>query len=683
MGPPSKVYPDLAVGIFLYYDELTAKGGTNVSNQLIDSLNPKQRDAVVFCDGHELVLAGAGSGKTKVLTTKIAYLIREKNISPWRILALTFTNKAAKEMKNRVDSILGSDLKGMEVSTFHAYGLRFLHRYPEALERLGYPRSFVIFDRSDVKGIVKKLLASLDIDPKRLDTGGAIELISKAKTEANPVTREPYIDTKWKPLYDGYQKVLLSHGALDFDDLMVLPLHILAKDKDVRERERARLDWILVDEYQDVNKPQYLLLRCLVDSGRKIMVVGDPDQSIYGWRGADMSMIMNFEKDFKDARVVVLDQNYRSTGSILDGANGVIENNSDRRPKNLWTASERGKLIKVYRARTDQDEAGWIVKNIERLHDEGYHYGEMAILYRMNVLSRGLEQALLERGVPYRVIRGLAFYERAEVKDVLSMMRLAINPKDTVSMSRIANIPVRGVGKKSVEILAEQILKMDGLSAESIWKEIEQTGGGLKGKSKEGAKQLGADMGDILENAADVRLVVEGILYSRGYEDYLKANYPEDWEERAENVLEILSLVPEEGDIAQILTEIPLFTDQDTNEEVLDSINMLTLHAAKGLEFPVVFLAGMEEGIFPGARAVGGEGDMSEERRLCYVGMTRARERLFMTGAASRLLFGGIQRNTTSRFIGEIPPDCKEIKDDTQGGAYHVDNRSNGRRWRW
>lgn len=654
-----------------------------MADKMIDSLNPKQREAVTYCDGHELVLAGAGSGKTKVLTTKIAYLIKEKGIAPWRILALTFTNKAAREMKSRVDTLLGSDLRGMEVSTFHAYGLKFLHRYPEAMERLGYPRSFVIFDRSDTKNIIKKILAELDIDPKRMYVGGALEMISKVKTEANPISREPYVDSRWRELYDKYQKALVIHGALDFDDLMVLPLHILAVDRDIRERERSRLDWVLVDEYQDVNRPQYLLLRCLVDSGRKIMVVGDPDQSIYGWRGADMGMILNFENDFKSAKVVVLDQNYRSTGNILDGANGVIKNNSERRPKNLWTASERGKMIEIHRYRTDKDEAAEIARTIDKFHDEGYNYNEMAILYRMNVLSRGLEQSLLERGIPYRVIKGLAFYERAEVKDVLSMMRLAVNPKDTVSLARVANIPTRGVGKKSVEVLAEQLMKMSGLEASDIWGEISRTGGGLKGKSGEGAKKLAFDMLDILESSEDVRGAIEGIMQNNGYESYLKANYPEDWEERAENVMEILSLVPEEGDIAQILTEIPLFTDQDTNSENSDGVNMLTLHAAKGLEFPIVFLVGMEEGIFPSARAVCGESDLSEERRLCYVGMTRAMERLYMSGSSSRLLFGGIQRNTTSRFIGEIPKECAVMNDDTQGGAYHVDPRANGRRWRW
>ncbi|MEG1501920.1 MAG: 3'-5' exonuclease [Synergistaceae bacterium] len=654
-----------------------------MSEKLLLALNPKQREAVEFCDADELVFAGAGSGKTKVLTTKIAYLIEKKGVNPWEILALTFTNKAAREMRDRVNLLIGTDLNGMEVSTFHAYGLKFLHRYSETLTALGYPSAFVIFDRSDVRGIVKKLLASLDIDPKQIDVGAAIELISRAKTEANPVSREVYIDQKWRALYEGYQKALRTCGALDFDDLMVLPLHILATNTFVRERERKRFKWILVDEYQDVNRPQYLLLRCLMDDKKRIMVVGDPDQSIYGWRGADMSMILNFERDFPASKVVVLDQNYRSTGNILDGANGVIQKNSDRPTKNLWTASVRGKEIKIFRANNDMDESEWIAKKIYRLVAEGYHYGEIAILYRMNVLSRGLEQSLLERSIPYRVIRGLAFYERAEVKDVLSIMRLAVNPKDSLSLSRVCSVSVKGVGKKSVEVLNEQIEKLADLNPIDVWKEIEITGGGLKGKAGVGVKSLASDMLDVLSRAESIKDTIELILYTKGYSEYLQNNYPEDWEEREDNVLEILSLVPEDGTVAEVLTEIPLFTDQDSNEEIVDSVNMLTLHAAKGLEYPVVFIVGMEEGIFPSSRALDIESDISEERRLCYVGMTRAKEQLFLTSASSRLLFGDIQRNLTSRFIGEIPQNCVDFEDATKGGSYSYDSRSNGRRWRW
>lgn len=654
-----------------------------MASELTDSLNPRQREAVAWCDGPQVVLAGAGSGKTKVLTTKIAYLIREKNVRPWRILALTFTNKAAREMKSRAEEMFGGDMQGLEISTFHAYGLRFLHRYSDALRLLGYPYPFVIFDRGDTKSVLRRAMSELNIDPKKLDSASALDMISQAKTKANPVSREPKISERWRSLYDAYQRILREQGALDFDDLMVLPLHILATNKDVLEHERGRLDWLLVDEYQDVNHPQYLLLRCLVDEGRKIMVVGDPDQSIYGWRGADMSMILNFERDFKGSKLTILDQNYRSTGNILDGANGVIENNDDRHPKKLWTASERGRLIDVRRMFRDSDEAEWIAKRIEELHDDGYGYSEMAILYRINALSRGMEQALLERSIPYNVIRGVAFYERAEVKDALSMLRLAVNPRDMVSLARVANIPARGLGKRGVELLGEAIAAIGTDDAEALWQAVREKGGGLKGKQGSGAKSLAGEMLAILASRGSVADAVHTIIEANGYESYLKEEYPDDWEERVENVMEILSIVPPENDIAQALTEIPLITDQDSAQSAADAVNLLTLHAAKGLEFPVVFIIGLEEGIFPSARAVTGESDVAEERRLCYVGMTRARERLHMSCVKSRLLFGGIQRNPMSRFIGEIPKDVIDFSDEAQGGEYHVDSRANGRRWRW
>ena len=661
-------------------------GGVGLERKSVDileNLNPRQREAVEYCEGPELVLAGAGSGKTRVLTTKIAYLISEKRVPPWRIVALTFTNKAAKEMRDRVESLLGSGLSGMDVCTFHSYGLRFLRRYAEALQKLGYKSSFVIFDRSDMKSIVKKLLEELNVDSKQLAPAEAIELISNAKTSANPVTREVRIHTRWQELYDRYQKTLLVQNALDFDDLMVLPLHILATNQEVREEERRRIDWVLVDEYQDVNTPQYLLLRLLVDESRRIMVVGDPDQSIYGWRGADMSVIMNFERHFAGAKVVVLDQNYRSTGQILKGANGVIRNNADRHPKDLWTAASEGASIQVYRAKNDLDESKWVCKNIDRLLGEGYRYGEMAVLYRVNALSRGIEQQLLESSVPYKVVRGLAFYERAEVKDVLAMMRLAVNPVDSVSLARAANIPARGLGKKSLENVSAWLAAHREDMPETVWRALEDGGAGLKGKAKEGVVELARNMLAILKSKDNMRAVIDDILYTQGYEEYLRANKPEDWEEREENVLEILSLLPEEGTLEQLLAEISLYTDADTPTETEDSVNLLTLHAAKGLEFPVVFIIGMEEGLFPSSRSINGEGDISEERRLCYVGMTRAREKLYMSGAASRLLFGGIQSNMTSRFIGEIPPECKEVEDNSIGGWEDVYNRTHRRRWSW
>ncbi|MCR5336019.1 MAG: UvrD-helicase domain-containing protein [Synergistes sp.] len=654
-----------------------------MAGKITEALNPRQLEAVKYCDGPQVVLAGAGSGKTRVLTAKIAYLIEEKHIRPWRILALTFTNKAAREMKERAAAMLDGELNGLEISTFHAYGLRFLHRYGDALRKTGLTPPFVVFDRTDAKNVIKRAMAELNINPKLLETADAVDMISEAKTKANPVTREPKISGRWRPLYDEYQKHLAAQHALDFDDLMVLPLHILATNREVLEAERARLDWVLVDEYQDVNQPQYLLLRCLTDGGRRIMVVGDPDQSIYGWRGADMSMILNFQRDFSGARMTILDQNYRSTGNILEGANGVIRNNDDRHPKDLWTASERGCPIYIHRHQTDREEAEWVAKKIEALHDDGYAYREMSVLYRVNALSRGLEQALLERSLPYRVIRGVAFYERAEVKDVLSMLRLAVDPHDELSLARIANIPARGLGKKSAEKLGEAIAGMKEEEAADIWRRIQEDGGGLKGKAGSGAKALASDMLAILANAGDISDAVHTILDANGYRDHLSGAYPDDWEDREGNVLEILSIVPEGDDVVQALTEIPLVTDQDSALEGEDAVNLLTLHAAKGLEFPVVFMTGLEEGIFPNARCVEEESGISEERRLCYVGMTRARERLFISCASSRLLFGSIQRNPMSRFIGEIPRDVTLFKDDSQGGAYHADSRFDRRRWRW
>ena len=381
--------------------------------------------------------------------------------------------------------------------------------------------------------------------------------------------------------------------------------------------------------------------------------------------------------------MTILDQNYRSTVNILDGANGVIRNNDDRHPKELWTVAERGRPIYLRRHLTDEKESEWIAKKIESLHDDGYAYKEMAVLYRVNVLSRGLEQALLERSLPYRVIRGVAFYERAEVKDVLSMLRLAVDPRDALSLARVANIPARGLGKKSAEKLGEAIARMKEADAAELWKRVREEGGGLKGKQGLGAKALASEMLAIIESSGDISDAVRTILDANGYREYLAGAYPDDWEEREGNVLEILSVVPEECDVAQALTEIPLVTDQDAAQEDDDAVNLLTLHAAKGLEFPIVFMTGLEEGIFPNARCVEEESGISEERRLCYVGMTRARERLFMSCASSRLLFGGIQRNPMSRFIGEVPRDVRVFEDDAQGGAYHVDSRGNGRRWRW
>lgn len=651
---------------------------------LLAGLNPRQAEAVSFTGAPELVLAGAGSGKTRVLTAKIAYLIGELGVAPYRIVALTFTNKAAREMEARVKALVGEDLQGMQVSTFHSYGLRFLHRHSGELARVGLPENFAVFDRGDSKAIVKRAMKRLGLEGKSNEAGGLMDRISRAKASCDPRTLDVDIDERYRALYDEYQRDLRSQGAVDFDDLMILPIYMMSTMPEVLERERRRVEWTLVDEYQDVSAPQYELMRLLVGDGGRVMAVGDPDQSIYGWRGADMSLIMNFENDFPGARVIVLDQNYRSTGNILDAANAVIRRNADRHDKDLWTAAPRGRPAYVLRAKNDLEERAFIADRIEELAADGYKYSEMAILYRMNALSRSYEQELLERGIPHRVVRGVAFYDRREVKDVISMMRLAFCPLDRASLERVANVPARGIGPKGVQTLADYLARAEGTPSE-VWAEMANAPP-LKGKAGAGAAQFARAMAALCE-AADVEDAVEMILNDLGYRDFLAEEYPDDFEDRLDNIMELLSVVPDEGSIAEILSEIALYTDAESSNG--DGVSLLTLHAAKGLEFPIVFVVGFEEGVFPSVRATDEPGGIEEERRLCYVGMTRARERLFISGAASRMLFGGFQRSPFSRFLGELPSDCITLDDRTGGvdgggrGQRYVHGGTDRRRWRW
>jgi DNA helicase-2/ATP-dependent DNA helicase PcrA len=644
------------------------------------ALNKKQAEAVEWCGGPQLILAGAGSGKTRVLAAKIAHLVNEKSVSPRRILALTFTNKAAREMLERVQSMVGQELHGMQVSTFHAWGLRFLYRNTLLLSEMGYPIPFVIFDRGDCRSLVKRVAKELGHDARAYDAGYFMDVISKAKSGCDTVSLEPDIDERWRGLYQKYGAELKRQGALDFDDLIALPLHLLSARRDVLEREQSYVEWILVDEYQDVNAQQYLLISLLSGRSGRVMAVGDPDQSIYGWRGADMSIIMRFAEDFPGAQVVVLDQNYRSTGNILGAANFVIRNNAGRPDKNLWTASGGGADVHVLLARNDDEETAFITGEIERLAaEDGYRYGEMAILYRMNALSRGYEQSLLENGIPYRIVRGVSFYERREVKDVLSMLRLAVNPKDAAALERIANVPPRGLGKKGVSDLAAYLALAAG-EPENLWKDMRDNPP-FKGKARSGALELAEAMQGI-SKARTMEGAINFILYNCGYEDYLREGFAEDWEGRAENIRELLSIMPE-GDIAEALAQAALFTDQETDQGNGDRVNLLTMHAAKGLEYPVVFLAGFEEGVFPGAKSVLSPDGDEEERRLCYVGMTRAKERLYMSGAMSRLLFGRFQRSPFSRFVYELPDKGVTVDDRTKGSGGNAYGSGNRRRWGW
>ena len=658
---------------------------TSVLNGL-SGLNPSQREAVAYCDGPLLVLAGAGSGKTRVLAYKAAYLVSEVGVAAERVLAVTFTNKAAAEMRERVKGLLGAQSRGLQACTFHSFGLRLLQRNRDALDKVGLRKDFVVFDRSDCRSVVKEILEGMNLDQEKLEIPWVLDQLSKRKTKTVvPGEEENFVDLL-REIEKSYEAILKEQNAVDFDDLLELPLELL-KDPSILERERSAIDWILVDEYQDVNRPQYKILRRLVADTGRIMVVGDPDQSIYGWRGADMNMILNFERDFPGAKTVVLDQNYRSTARILGASNGLIRNNLKRKPKNLWTARDKGEPVKVVLHGDEKQEAAFVLSEIESLRRKGYRYGQVALLYRVNALSRTYEQALLERGIPYRVVRGTAFYERKEVKDVLSFMRLALNPADAVSLSRIGNVPSKGLGKKGMEELHACLSAEPELDPREKWGRIAENRAGLKAKLALSCSVLAVQMTGILDRSDNFGSALRYIWEEMGYGDHLAKSDPRGFEERRENVMELLSIASkQEGRLGEILAEISLFTDLEKMDEGGDAVSLLTLHAAKGLEFPVVFMLGMEEGIFPHSRcSEAGEG-VEEERRLCYVGMTRAEERLFMTGAESRVLFGTIQRNGYSRFLWEIPQDMVEISERShreERGNPYAGRRSYGRRWGW
>ncbi|MDD3915653.1 MAG: UvrD-helicase domain-containing protein [Synergistaceae bacterium] len=653
---------------------------------LLEKLNPRQREAVAYCDGPLLVLAGAGSGKTRVLTHKIAYLIAAGAAKPWDFLAVTFTNKAANEMKDRVRSLVGEGGGDMQVCTFHSFGLRFLFRNRSHLPSVGLREGFAIFDRGDSRSLVKEIIESFNLDPKQFEAAALLDRISTVKNDCRSPSsgQSPLLEGVYGDIFTAYNEALRRQNAVDFDDLLLLPLQLLSGDEELRSREQSRLSWILVDEYQDVNRPQYLLLRKLVGDRNKIMVVGDPDQSIYGWRGADMGMILNFEKDFPSAKVVVLDQNYRSSGNILGAANALIEGNAARRKKDLWTSRNMGEKIYTMLGKSEYEEADFLVSEIHRLHErEGYGFGDIAVLYRINAMSRVYEQKFLENRLPYRVVRGTAFYERKEVKDVLSFLRAAVNPFDRVSLSRIANIPARGLGKKSLEKVFEFLDSSVPLPPEEFWSSAASRKI-IDGKAGVGFQQLAEHLARILHKSDDLNDILVYILDTMGYESVLRNDDPEGWEERVENIRELRSIVPSGGDLAEMLAEAALFTDLETlNLEDGNAVNLLTLHAAKGLEFPVVFLVGMEEAVFPHFKCLEDREGMEEERRLCYVGMTRAEERLYLSGGRSRRLFGTTFRNGLSRFLWEIPDRFKRVDDRGEEEKTHVGFSGNRRRWGW
>ena len=636
--------------------------------EILKELNDKQYEAVVNTKGPCLVIAGAGSGKTKVLTHKIAYIMQEENAKPWDILAITFTNKAANEMKERIANLVGDNVKDMWVGTFHSICVRILRRF---IDRIGFDTSFIIFDTSDQKTLIKNCLKDLAIDDKLFNERSVQSEISNAKNDMlepfqyTAKAMGDYRKEKIATVYELYQKRLKENNAIDFDDIINYTIKILMENPDVLEYYSNKFKYVLVDEYQDTNKAQFTLITLLASKNGNITVVGDNDQGIYSFRGADISNILNFEKDFPGTKIIKLEQNYRCTGNILKAANAVIKNNEVKYAKKLWTENEIGKLPKVYLADNEYDEGSYIVEQIEHLkREEYYKYSDFAILYRMNTQSRAIEDIFRRENIPYKIIGGLKFYERKEIKDIIAYLRLIQNTSDNLSLKRIINEPKRGIGKTSLDSI-EELANNEGISMYKIIKDAQQYGlNRIYLKSRDFINVIE----ELRQKQKDLTIseLIKLTLKKTGYMQALKDEKTLEAETRIENLDEFLTVAIEfeeqfaENTLADFLEGITLSSDLDNMEETEDSVTLMTLHSAKGLEFPVVFLVGMEEGIFPGYKSIGEPKELEEERRLCYVGITRAKENLFLTCSKKRTIFGSTSCNAVSRFLKEIP---KELLD--------------------
>ena len=628
--------------------------------ELLAGLNPNQRDAVVHPGGPLLVVAGAGSGKTKVLTSRIAWLIAEAGISPFEILAITFTNKAADEMRQRVAVLVGPVAEKMWVSTFHSACMRILRR---DAHRLGYGPSFTIYDQSDAVRLVQYVLRDLNVDPKKFAPRAVHATISAAKNDLVDVetfrARAANIfERKIGEIFTEYQRRLLAASAMDFDDLLVQTVRLLQTEPEVLDHYRKRFKHLLVDEYQDTNRAQNELVLLLGATHRNVTVVGDSDQSIYRFRGADIRNILEFEQAFGDATVVILDQNYRSSQNILDAANSVISNNVGRKPKELWTAAGPGLPITRYHAEDERDEAGWIVREMARLHStDGFKWSDMAVFYRTNASSRVVEEQLVRVGVPYKVIGGTKFYDRKEVKDVLAYLRAVVNPSDEVSLKRVVNVPKRGVGETSIGRL-DAWARANGRGFGEAMVHVEEVG--LTGKALTGVRAFAALLDEFRAMDTKPSDVLQAVLDRTGYVMELEAENSIESAGRLENLGELLGQSKDFDTLEEFLESVSLVADTDENvPEVLggddSQVILMTLHTAKGLEYPVVFLVGLEDGVFPHIRSLSDPDELEEERRLAYVGITRARQRLYLTHAWCRSLFGSTQYNPISRFLSEIP----------------------------
>lgn len=630
---------------------------------LIEGLNDRQKEAVISTEGPCLVIAGAGSGKTKVLTHKIAYLISEKYVKPWNIIAITFTNKAANEMKERIQNIIGDAANDLWMGTFHSICVKILRKY---IDRIGFDHSFLIFDTSDQKTLIKECLKDLKVDDKLFTDRAVLSEISNGKNEmlepkdyktkyAGDFRRETIGN-----IYELYQQRLKENNALDFDDIINYTIKILTENPDVLEYYTEKFKYVLVDEYQDTNKAQFMLVSILASKYGNITVVGDNDQGIYSFRGADITNILNFEKDFPGTKIIKLEQNYRCTGNILKAANAVIKHNENKYEKKLWTANDEGELPSIYQSEDEYDEASYVVKQINHLKTEEYYkYSDFVVLYRMNSQSRAIEDILRREDIPYKIVGGLKFYERKEIKDIIAYLRLIYNTSDNISLKRIINEPKRGIGKTSLDNI-QQISEQNGISMYEVIKNAEQFG----------LNRVKANADDFInlieelrtkQNELSISELIKETLNKSGYTKALELENSVEAESRIQNLEEFLTVAIEfeeefaDNTLGEFLENITLSSDIDNVEDAENSVTLMTLHSAKGLEFPTVFLVGLEEGIFPGYKSIGEENALQEERRLFYVGITRAKEHLFLTCAKRRTIFGSTSYNAISRFVKEIP----------------------------
>ena len=631
----------------------------------VAGLNPQQQLAVKNTEGPMLIMAGAGSGKTKVLTCRIAYLL-DQGTSPYRILAITFTNKAAKEMRTRVDKLVGARAKSVWLHTFHGFCARLLQNEVDALGT--YQRNFTIYDTTDTKSLIKNILKGLNLDEKRFQPAGILSAISNAKNQlldakAYDKQAADYYSQKVAQVFLEYERQLLINNAMDFDDLLLNAIKLFQECPEVRTKYQNQFDYILVDEYQDTNRAQYLLTKTLAAKHHNLCVVGDADQSIYGWRGADINNILDFEKDYPEAQVLKLEQNYRSTKVILDAANAVIENNTARKPKKLWTDNPAGTTITYYNALDERDEARYVVERAQDLISrEHLKYGDMVVLYRTNTQSRVFEEILVKSGIAYSMVGGLKFYDRKEIKDIIAYLRLLYNPNDSQSLLRIINVPKRGLGASTVAKLQDFASAQEQTLFEVITNASQVPD--LSARFVNKLEELGQIIFELIGQVDQIPVedLIQQVITKTGYKAELEAEKTPQAEARIENLKELASVAQdfllEEGEektLANFLEHVALVSDIDDAQLEEDKLTLMTLHSAKGLEFPVVFLAGLEEGLFPHSRTLMDDHEVEEERRLCYVGITRAEKYLFLSGARLRTIYGQTTPCQPSRFLKEIP----------------------------